>query len=188
MVQTSILFSDELTKLSPVVREATINAASIGWATVSLLKPGDVIMFSYPEDEDPGSDLIWRLALVVLNDTGATTYTSLRSNKLLTCFHLDVASEEIRAIILKSLYKKRLVAERQSVVKGLQAILGIENYRSYMISRMQDVMSLNLDMGIIELVASGQEEDQSFGEYIRSLGKSVIGKMSDFFGKFKRSK
>ena len=187
MTQTNIQLSDELTQLSPMVREATTSARSIGWSIASLLEPGDVIMFSYPENGELGAELIWRLALVVQNDTGATTYTSMRSNKLLTCFHLDVTSEEIRALILKSLYKKRLQAERKSVIIGLQAILGIENYRSYMISKMDDILSLNLDMDVVELAASGEGE-QTFSEFITSLGKRVVSKMSDFFGMFKRKK
>lgn len=176
MAANSIQLSDELSKLSPMIREATTNARSIGWSTSVLLQPGDVIMFLYEK--------IWRLALVVINDTGKTTYKSLRNNTLLTCFHLD-SSEEIRAIILKSLYKKRLLSERQSVIKGLKAILGIENYRSYMISKMSDIKSLNLDMSIIELVVRDEEEGMTFSKFFTQLG-SKIKRMFNFFGVYKR--
>lgn len=180
MTSNSVKVSDNLSLVSPLIREITTKAASFTTHSIPLIPPGDILTFKY-EDQP-------RVALVVINDTGKTTYHSLRDNLLVTTFILEDVSEEIKGMIVKHLYKQRTKAERRPVIQALKAILGMDSYRSFMVRGMQDVYSLYLDIDLIDEKIDELTHPDSFTHFMEKVKKFKDKVLQNFYRLFKRRK
>jgi len=134
-------FSDE-------IKETLLNLGQSAEGAVarkphSGFMPGDIVLFNYP----PLSEQ--RMTLVVSNKRGSGIFISSRGNKLVSCFRLNDASSEILPIILQNLYKNRKKASYSGILKGLSALLGSRNYRTYKLNNMRHLYNVNLNMEII---------------------------------------
>jgi hypothetical protein len=106
------------------------------------LRPGNLVHFSYTIDTLPTGK---RLCLIVKNDTGRISYLSMRDNILLSCFRLSDAPKFVLNFILKRVYNRTKLAERQIMVEGLEALLGKLNYRTYKISNIYSLHKIYID-------------------------------------------
>jgi len=106
------------------------------------LRPGNLVHFSYTLDSMPSGK---RLCLIVKNDLGKISYISLRDNKLLSCFRLNEAPRFVINYILKKVYNRPKLAEREIIVEGLTALLGKLNYRTYKISNIYSLHKIYID-------------------------------------------
>jgi hypothetical protein len=86
----------------------------------------------------------FRFCLVVKNDLGRIGYVSERGNKLLSCFRIEQAPTFVTSFILRKLYNKPALAERQAVQEGLVALLGSLNYRTYKLNSMRELNKIYL--------------------------------------------
>ena|SRR3990167_11034879 len=115
-------------------------------ASLGYLMQGDLIMFQYLGGEY-GKRLphLFRIALVVINDTGSISYVSLQKNLLLTCFNMDY-SPDIVKVLLQKFYKNR----KKSFYRGIKPLMirlfGSREYRSFILNKMINVYKINLDM------------------------------------------
>jgi len=101
----------------------------------SWIQPGDLVLFNYSR---PFSET--HLVLIVANErtkTGLFRSTAMfrgsTSNILLSGFKLDAANMQSSIQAVKSLYKNRQI--KYSNIKDTIAILGSENYRTYLTNR-----------------------------------------------------
>lgn len=127
-----------------------------------FLRPGNVISFRY--FLDGLSD--YKMCLVVKNDLGKIGYTSERGNRLLSCFRLADAPPFVISFILKKLYNKPKLAQRQLVQEGIVALLGTLNYRTYRLDKIRYLYKIYLE--VKKLPEDDEDELMEYSEeYMR---------------------
>ena len=93
--------------------------------------PGDLLVFTY-------MDLFQRsgthLVLVLGNRRSKSGVYKGKSGYYLSAVKLNALSDTISSIILENLYKNRKATYSNTVQKGLLAIVGRANYRTYIVS------------------------------------------------------
>lgn len=118
------------------------------------IRPGDLIVFKYNLEEEGIKAYYPRLCLVVKNQLGTVGYTSLRGNHLLSCFRLNDAPLVVVKYIILTLHKNKNKCSYDIIQRGLNALLGTVNYRTYMLRRIEDFQLFNPDKSKI-----GTEEE-----------------------------
>lgn len=129
-------FKDHGQKSNKAIQKIPISA--------SYIKPGDVILLTYPEDYD------YRLVLVVANKSGQGIYTSTAGNILLSGFKLT-DSKIINKIVLEFFYKKESAALYENFKSPLNAIFGNLAYRTYNFSKIRELYKVTIDISKIEI-------------------------------------
>tara|TARA_R110002051_G_scaffold308961_2_gene381285 strand:+ start:2794 stop:3276 length:483 start_codon:yes stop_codon:yes gene_type:complete len=120
---------------SPVSNEQLSTYIKASERSPSWIQPGDLVMFNYNR---PTSET--HLVLVVANERtksgifrSTAIFRGTTSNILLSGFKLDASNMQSSIQAVKSLYKNRQI--KYSNVKDTIAILGSENYRTYLTNR-----------------------------------------------------
>lgn len=126
------------------------------------MRPGDLVMFTYDQLEDGILTLYTRLALVVYSSNGTISYTSQRGNLLVCCFRLNDCGDSVLKFILKRLYKRADLCSYETIQKGLGALGGEVNYRTYKLSGMTQLHKLTLTKKEMD---KAFEDDESFDEF-----------------------
>ena len=114
------------------------------------VRPGDLVTFKYNLEEEGIQAYYPRLCLVVRNQTGKTGYTSLRGNHLISCFRLNDAPLVVIKYIILTLHKNQNKCSYDIIQRGLNALLGTVNYRTYMLRRMEDFQIFTPDKNKIK--------------------------------------
>jgi hypothetical protein len=128
-----------------------------------FLRPGNVISFRY--FLDGLSD--YKMCLVVKNDLGKIGYTTKKGNRLLSCFRLADAPPFVISFILKTLYNKPKLAQRQLVQDGIIALLGTLNYRTYKLNKIRYLYKIYLE--VKKLPEDDEDELSEYSEEYLSL-------------------
>jgi len=115
--------------------------------SAGYLQPGDVVTFQYKNYNNLSVDQV--VVLVVATKTGRGVRVAKTGNKLITCFKLPGDGLVTREI-LKRLYKDRSEATFLSASRtfgGLKALLGPDNFRTYILNQVYDMHELLIDKG-----------------------------------------
>ena len=115
--------------------------------SAGYLQPGDVVTFQYKNYNNLSVDQV--VVLVVATKAGRGVRVAKTGNKLITCFKLPGDGLVTREI-LKRLYKDRSEATFLSASRtfgGLKALLGPDNFRTYILNQVYDMHELLIDKG-----------------------------------------
>jgi hypothetical protein len=75
---------------------------------------------------------------------------------LVACFKLTTTAPQISAQVLKTLYKNRRSASYTTVHRGLRAIFGTGSFRTYNLSKISDLVQVQID---IKKLPSAEEDE-----------------------------
>jgi len=110
--------------------------------SLAFISPGDVLVFSYPGERRVQE---YKIVLVVSNKLGDGIFSSSRNNRLLSCYRIDLAPIQIVDIVLSKLYKNRRLCTYTRIKASLSKILGGNAYRTYNISKVNDLQEILLN-------------------------------------------
>ena len=117
--------------------------------SAGYIQPGDVILFRYRKNI---IDLVG--ALIVSTKTSRGVKNANTGNKLITCFKLpEGAGEVVIKEIFKKLYKNRAKCEFKEASKvfaGVGALLGANQFRTYILGHAWDMYELRIDTDDLE--------------------------------------
>ena len=114
--------------------------------SAGYLSPGDVVTFQYKNYNNISVDQVVILVVAGANGQGVKKARTT-GHKLITCFKLPgdgLVSREI----LKRLYKNRAKStfrKASRMFKGIKALLGANNFRTYILSQTFDMHELVID-------------------------------------------
>ena len=101
------------------------------------LRPGDVVQFSYS-----GS---FRYGLIVASKrTSDGMFLSSRNNTLINVVTASALSSAMFSLMINNLYNKENKCTYQSP-SILKALLGRQNFRTFNVSKMRDIIKVNID-------------------------------------------
>ena len=110
----------------------------------SRFTPGNVMIFWYPVG---GKGIpIARLGLVVGSQKRRSVFTNRNTKNILISFvELQASTSFIQRFVIKRLYKNRRASINSSVIRGLKAITGASNYKTYKLNSMRKIYSVDLN-------------------------------------------